>query len=267
MNKIISAIVGFVLIVHSAESMAQVPIDTTKFSAPTAVTGAIPRLYKWANSHQSDSVDVIILSPIDGQKFREGDSVFVTVSVSGIAIGAQTQYSELCGLANSVEGQHTHVILDNDAYLANYKSGVPLFVGIPKRGIHTLRVFASRSWHESIKSPGSFKMVTFSVGDTTVPATSESAILTYSRPKGVYEGEEARVIMIDFYLSNVSLGPDGHKVRLTIDSASTVLTEWVPYLVAGLEPGEHDFRLELLSPDGMPIGGTFTSAGQVIVVK
>ncbi len=261
----------FILAVSVAD--AQVPMDTTRFGKPVLVEGGIPGLYKWVNSRQSDSTDVTILAPIEGQRFRSGDSVFVTVSVSGVAIGAQTQYAGLCGLENSMLGQHTHVILDNDAYLANYKSGVPFFVGIATPGVHTLRIFASRSWHESIKSAGSFKTVTYLVDDTVAPAPENDLLqpgqplLTYSQPNGEYAGEQARAILIDFYLSNATLGPNDHRARLTVDSMSTDLTEWVPYLVTGLSPGEHSFRLRLLTAGGEPAAGDYNSTQRRILVK
>ena len=273
MKKIILFAVAAVLVLCGSHTMAQVSMDTTRFGRPASVTGGVPGLYKWVNSRQSDSADVTILSPSNGQRFQEGDSVFITVSVSGVAIGAQTQYADLCGLANSADGQHTHIILDNEPYFANYKSGQPFFVGLAKKGYHTLRVFASRSWHESIKSSGSFKAVTFLVEDTTAPppenqpAAAGRPLLTYSRPKGEYQGEQARAIMVDFYLSNVVIGPEGHKVRLTVDSVSTVLTDWVPYLVTGLKPGEHTFKLELLAPNGSPVEGAFNVTERKIIVK
>lgn len=272
MKNTISAALVLFLVVGGTAAMAQVPMDTTKFGKPVAVAGDIPGLYKWANSPQSDSANVTILSPANGQRFKEGDSVFVTVSVSGVAIGAQTQYADLCGVANSAEGQHSHVILDNEPYLANYKSGVPFFVGIARKGYHTLRVFAGRSWHESIKSPGSFKKVDFVVGDSaesfTDPAPSGQPLLTYSRPKGEYVGEaQTRAIMVDFYLTNVTIGPEGHKVRLTVDSTSTVLTEWVPYLVTGLKPGDHTFKLELLVSNGAVAPGEYNTTSRKITIK
>ncbi len=273
MKRIISPALVLLLTLCGSQALAQVSMDTTKFGRPEPMAGDIPGLYKWVNSRQSDTANVTILSPSNGQRFKEGDSVFVTLSVSGVAIGAQTQYADLCGLANSAEGQHSHVILDNEPYLANYKSGSPFFVGIAKPGVHTLRVFASRSWHESIKSPGSFKMVNFLVGDVTEPAPANQAappgapLLTYSRPKGEYVGEQARAIMVDFFLTNVSLSPEGHKVRLTVDSVSALLTDWVPYLVTGLKPGDHTFKLELLATDGTPVPGAYNATSRKVTVK
>ena len=145
-------------------------IDTTKFSGTTLVKGGIPGLLKWANSRPSDSATVTILSPKEGERFKSGESLFVAVTATGVSLGAQTQYADVCGLANSGKGQHVHVIVDNAPYLADYADGKPFPIGALAPGVHTVRVFASRSWHESIKSPGSFKSVTFYVGDTKAPS-------------------------------------------------------------------------------------------------
>ena len=272
MKAILSWAIPSIAILAASQALAQVSMDSTLFGKPVLVEGGIPGLYKWVNSRQSDSADVTILSPSEGQHYTCGDSVFVTVSVSGVAIGAQTQYADLCGLANSADGQHTHIVLDNGAYLANYKSGQPFFVGLAEPGYHTLRVFASRSWHESIKSPGSFKIVTFIVDSAGLhtdenPLRAGEPLLTYSRPKGEYVGDQARAIMVDFFLTHATLGPDNFTVRLTVDSSSIVLSEWVPYMITGLMPGEHIFKLELLTSSGQPAEGAYNNTVRAIIVK
>lgn len=263
------AVMLIAVVFYQAVSHAQITTDTTKFKVPVPVPGEIPGLYKWANTQVSDSAVVNILSPAPRQRLREGDSVFVTVSVSGVAVGAQTEYAELCGLANSADGQHTHVIIDNEPYKANYKAGQPFAVGILKPGVHTLRVFAARSWHESIKSPESFKSLNFYVGDSTAPPVLDPAqpLLTYSRPKGEYVGPDTRAIIVDFYLTNVSLSPDGYKVRLTVDGKSALLSEWAPYIVTGLAMGDHRFKLELLNKDGKNVAGPFNTTERTISLK
>jgi hypothetical protein len=134
-------------------------------------------------------------------------------------------------------GNHIHVILDNQPYEAYYNLDQEFELRNVADGEHTLRVFASRPWHESYKNPGSFQMVRFSVknggGDNTKPATTNTGqqmsnantapegkdmqnstagavdptkpLLTYSCPKGEYKGVESDPIMIDFWLSNAEL--------------------------------------------------------------
>ena len=73
-------------------------------------------------------------------------------------------------------GNHIHVILDNQPYEAYYNLDQPFELRNVADGEHTLRVFASRPWHESYKNDGSFQMVKFTVknggADANKPATT-----------------------------------------------------------------------------------------------
>jgi hypothetical protein len=76
-------------------------------------------------------------------------------------------------------GNHIHVILDNQPYEAYYHiDGAPFELRNVSDGEHTLRVFASRPWHESYKNDGSFQMVKFTVkkgnANADQPATTNS---------------------------------------------------------------------------------------------
>jgi hypothetical protein len=74
-------------------------------------------------------------------------------------------------------GNHIHVILDNQPYEAFYNVGQPFELRNVSEGKHTLRVFASRPWHESYKNDLSFQMVTFTVkggGDASKPTTTNT---------------------------------------------------------------------------------------------
>jgi hypothetical protein len=72
-------------------------------------------------------------------------------------------------------GNHIHVILDNQPYEAYYNLHEPFELRNIAEGAHTIRVFASRPWHESYKNDGSFQMVSFTVkggGDASKPTTT-----------------------------------------------------------------------------------------------
>src|SRR4051812_5643816 len=74
-------------------------------------------------------------------------------------------------------GNHIHVILDNQPYEAYYSLDQPFELRNVSEGKHTLRVFASRPWHESYKNDGSFQMVTFTVkggGNASKPTTTSN---------------------------------------------------------------------------------------------
>lgn len=253
------------MLLAAATVVAQPPIDTLHFARPLAVEGGIPGLYRWGHSAQSDTAVVTILAPTDGQRYRAGDSIFVTVSVAGIAIGAPTQHADRCGLTLSPQGQHTHIILDDRPPLSHHGLGKPVFAGVATPGVHHLRVYACRSWHESIKSPGSFRMVTIHVDDTLAPAPGP--VLTLNWPQGEFEGQEGRAILLDFLVSGCAIGPEDHRVRLTVDSAPTILHDLVPYVLTDLSPGAHHLRVELMTPDGATAVGRFTVTERTIVIK
>ena len=151
-------------------------------------------------------------------------------------------------------GNHIHVILDNQAYEAYYNVDEPFELRNVPDGEHTLRVFASRPWHESYKNEDSFHVVKFTVknggANLDIPASTNSGqqmssnvsnsnaapkaapegkdmppsqggaidiakpLLTYSRPKGEYKGADADPIMIDFWLANAKLSGDGGEYRV-----------------------------------------------------
>jgi hypothetical protein len=74
-------------------------------------------------------------------------------------------------------GPHIHVILDNQPYEAYYNLEQPFELRNVSEGKHTIRVFASRPWHESYKTDGNFQIVTFTVkggGDASKPTTTNT---------------------------------------------------------------------------------------------
>ncbi len=179
-------------------------------------------------------------------------TVRVKLNISGDLKGYKPHKDAETGMGN-----HIHVILDNQPYEAYYNLDEEFELRNVVDGEHTLRVFASRPWHESYKNDGSFQMVKFTVknggADAAKPTTSNSGntmanaeskadaaptpegkdmpsssagvvdstkpLLTYSRPKGEYKGADADAIMIDFWLTNAKLIGDGgeYRVKYSID--------------------------------------------------
>lgn len=199
----------------------------------------------------------------------------VVVDVENFELGVQTDTERAKEIANSAEGQHAHIILDNDPYLADYKAGEPFEIGVLTQGPHTLVVFPSRSYHESVKSPEAAEILNFYVGKEEgefMLDKSKPAII-YSRPKGEYKGKDAEKILLDFYLNNVELSPDGYKAKYTVtkkdspsETASITLTEWTPALVSGLTSGEYVVTLQLLDKDGSVVDGAFNNTERTITV-
>ena len=240
-----------------------------------------------------------------------GSKVEVKLDLSGDLKGYLPHKDPATG-----KGNHIHVILDNEPYEAYYEMGQPFELRNVVEGKHTLRVFASRPWHESYKNDGSFQMVTFTVkggGDARKPTTTNSGqtmanannsgantnapgtspvpregkdvaaskagdvdptkpLLTYSRPKGEYKGEDANPIMIDFWLTNAKLKGDGgeYRVRYIVDDdEARYIDKWDPVWLSGWTGGKHTVRIELLDKDGKPVenGGYNTTTRTITVVK
>ena len=110
-----------------------------------------------------------IAEPREGATVN-GSTVPVKLNLSGDLKGYMPHKDPATGMGN-----HIHVILDNQPYEAYYNLDQPFELRNVTAGKHTLRVFASRPWHESYKNAGSFQMVSFTVkdgGDASKPTTT-----------------------------------------------------------------------------------------------
>lgn len=171
-------------------------------------------------------------------------------------------------------GPHLHVILDNEPYEAVYNLEQPLVLKDLAPGTHTLRVFASRPWHESFKNEGAYAETTFHVFTKTPEKNSpnpDQPLLTYSRPKGAYGAEP---IMLDFYLTNAPLHwvaqenaeddiPDW-RIRCTINGESFIVDRWQPIYLKGFQPGKNWVQLELIDEQGKPVANAFNDTVRLI---
>lgn len=201
-----------------------------------------------------------IVSPAEGSTVT-ASTVPVRLDLSGDLKGYKPGQDPTTKMGN-----HIHVILDNQGYEAYYNiEGDAFELRNVSDGEHTLRVFASRPWHESYKNDGSFQMVKFTVkngnANTNQPATTNSGqqmsnansnanaaptpegkamqpstggtvdakkpLLTYSRPKGEYKDADADAIMIDFWLANGKLVGDGgeYRVRYSVNGGEPKFIE------------------------------------------
>ena len=170
-------------------------------------------------------------------------------------------------------GPHLHVILDNQPYQAVYDLDKPLvFEDLPP-GTHTLRVFASRPWHESFKNEGAYAQTTFHIFTKTTDNNPDPALplLTYSRPTGSYGAEP---IMLDFYLTNAPLhlvaqeSADDDiadwRIRVTANGQSFVLDRWQPVYLKGFKRGKNWVQLEFLDEQGNPVKNVFNNTVRLI---
>src|SRR5437870_4398971 len=268
--------------------------ELTRVSRPQAIEEMMKQ-----RGEQDDAKPALKIAMPAKNATINGSTVEVKLELSGDLKGYMPHKDPATG-----KGNHIHVILDNQPYEAYYELNQPFELRNVTEGKHTLRVFASRPWHESYKNDGNFQMVEFTVkggGDASKPTTtkdgqtmasptkspaaraepSKSAtatasatparegkdyapskggdvdptkpLLTYSRPKGEYKGEDADPIMIDFWLSNTRLQGDGgqYRVRYSIDGGDAkFLDKWEPIWLSGWINGKHSVKLELVDKDG-----------------
>lgn len=245
------------------------------FSACGGGGGDGVQIQKGDRSPEIEGAAAQITSPADSAVVE--DSVELIVEAKNFETGVQTETERANEIANSSNGQHFHVIVDNGPYMANYEAGSAFELGTPEPGAHTAFVFPSRSYHESVKGDDAYDMVNFYVQDESgeFMLGPDDPAIVYSRPKGTYSGAGAEKIMLDFYLHNVELSNDGFSARYTIRStgddagelASITLNEWVPAFVTGLESGTYEVNLQLLDGDGNVVPGPFNDTTREIVVK
>ncbi len=183
--------------------------------------------------------------------------------VSGYTFGKITDDAEQVMCANSAKGQHVHLIIDNEPYIAKYE---PTFEQPVADGEHHILTFLSRSYHESIKTDAAHRAVKVNTSGGSFTSSEEitEPMLFYSRPKGTYVGTaETENIMLDFYPVNVTLG-DEYTVQATINGKEFTIDEWKPYYIENLPMGENTVTLTLMRGNEIvdtplnPVRRTFT---------
>jgi hypothetical protein len=130
-----------------------------------------------------------------------------------------------------------------------------------------VRVFPGRGHHESVKDAGAFDVKTLHWKQKTPDFTFDpkAPLLTYSRPKGCVDAGTR--MLLDFFVSNTTLGPTGHRVHYVIDGdVNGDIVAWTPHYVENLAVGEHKIELVLQDQNGAPVAGPFNSIERTIKV-
>jgi hypothetical protein len=263
--------------------------------------GTIAAMMKERGEQDAAAPTLKIVSPAEGSTINSS-TVKVKLALSGDLKGYKPGMNE-----QTHSGNHIHVILDNQPYEAYYNLDQEFELRNVADGVHTLRVFPSRPWHESYKNDGAFQMVKFTVkdggGDGAKPATTgtgetmsnantakptpegkemkdstagevdpKKPLLTFSRPKGEYKGADANDIMLDFWLINAKLVGDGgeYRVRYTIgDGPARLAEKWEAIWLSRWPEGKHTIKLELVDKNDNPVenGGYNTTSREITVTK
>ena len=180
--------------------------------------------------------------------------------VSDYELGAQTINNVESQLANSGKGQHIHFIVNNGPYSAHYKNN---FKKKLNEENNVILAFLSRSYHESVKNPNAFILT--QIGENKIDLNNE--FLFYSRPKGTYKGKDTEKLLLDFYLVNTTISPEGNKVKATINDTEFIITEWAPYYLQGLPKGEIKIKLELINSKGELINSLFNPSIRSVILE
>ena len=181
-----------------------------------------------------------------------GDNNEYTFSfdINNYQLGDQTINNIESQLANSGKGQHIHFIVNNGPYSAHYTNNFNKKLNSDN---NVILAFLSRSYHESVKNPNAFILT--QIGENKIDLNNE--FLFYSRPKGTYKGKDTEKLLLDFYLINTAISPNGNKVKATINDIEFVNTERAPYYIQGLPKGEIKIKLELINSEGKLIDSPF----------
>lgn len=201
--------------------------------------------------------ELTLVSPKPDEVLESGDEVTVELSLTNYRTGEEI-------------GQHVHVIVDNNPYIAHYDANEPLVLEDLEPGTHTIRAFPARHYHLALKKGDVFKTVTFHVEEKSesFDFDPEKPYLTYSRPKGTYSEKAAEELLLDFYVSNIELGEDAKAVVTIDDGEPMEITEWKPLLLSPLAKGEHAVNLKLVNNDGELIeNGGYNNTTRTITVE
>lgn len=190
-------------------------------------------------------------------------------------------------LRNVAEGKHTLRVFPSRPWHESYKNeGAFQMVEFTVKGggdaAKPTTTKDGQKMADATKSPMAFA----SPGATPTPAREgkdfapskagdvdpTKPLLTYSRPKGEYKGEDADPIMIDFWLSNAKLQGNGgeYRVRYSIDGGeSKFIDSWEPIWLSGWISGKHQVKLELVDKSGNLVdnGGYNSTTREITVVK
>lgn len=193
------------------------------------------------------------------------DSVKITVDydVKNYELKNQTSDATSKNCNNSKDGQHIHFILDNKPYQALYAPTKTFTV--PVKSEHYLMSFLSRSYHESIKTPKAGVLYHFSVdekGKLTKMEIPKTPMIFYSRPKGDYLGADTKNLLLDFYVYNTTLAPDGNKVKVDVNGTNFDIDKWQPYFIENAPMGDVTVKVQLVDKDGKNIEGVNTSVSR-----
>lgn len=264
MKKIIISAISLAtfLVINSCSSTPKEnPSEEIEFNDNTQNQEEKIKLTPFSQSAEYLDAMLELNTPNEGDNLATGEVTF-DFNVKNYELGSQTPDAGAKMCANSAKGQHIHLILNNEPYTAHYEPEIKRELS---EGAYTVLAFLSRSYHESIKNPEAYILRNIVVGEAQESNVDLTAPhLFYSRPKGAYNGDDAKKVMLDFYLANTSLSADGNKVKATINGQEFIIYDWIPHYIEGMPMGENTIKLELLDAEGNLIESPFNPVERTI---
>lgn len=268
LSKFIPIIVTSLLIISCQPSSKKAENQSVTEEDQLTESVDDPTVITLTKSTTSPKFPKAILTKTNLDVTAESDSLYkvdYTFSVENFELRVQTADAANKGIANSGEGQHIHFIVNNGPYTAHY---MPDINDKLAPGNYVVLAFLSRSYHESVKAEGAFHIENLTVGDVKPEMADLSAPhLFYSRPKGTYKGKDTEKLLLDFYILNTELSPDGNKIKATINGDEFMIDEWAPHYIEGLPMGEVTITLELIDAEGNLIEGPFNRVTRSVTLE
>ncbi len=240
--------------------------NTASADSASTPAPAAPQLSSVPASPEFEGASLKISSVKAEKAGNDSTKLIFKFDVKNYELKGQTAdaANKMCN--NSAQGQHIHFIMDTQPYKALYepKNEVTVANGTE----HYLMVFLSRSYHESVKSPGAAALYHFRItetGNLEKLDDPKTPMVFYSRPKGDYLGKDTANILLDFYVWNCTLGADDNHVVADVSSANGTtakftLDSWAPRFINNLAMGKNKVALTLTDKEGNAVDGPCTSA-------
>lgn len=237
---------------------------TTDSTTTTTTTTAVPITIKPVEGSPEFADAQLGIKNVKAE-LQGTDSVKITIDydVKNYELKSQTSDASSKNCNNSKDGQHIHFILDNQPYMALYEPTKTFTVAVKSE--HYLMSFLSRSYHESLKTPKAGVLYHFSVdekGKLTKMDLPKTPMVFYSRPKGDYLGADTKNLLLDFYVYNTTLAPDGNKVKVDVNGTNFDIDKWQPYFIENAPMGDVTVKLQLVDKTGKNIEGVNTSVSR-----
>ncbi|MDB9313738.1 hypothetical protein PN462_11560 [Spirulina sp. CS-785/01] len=257
-------VVSWGLVGCSDRIESSTPSDQTPQGQTTLAEAAPPRPLQQLNLQLDDYQPQVEITTPQPNQVLSDTTVEVQLQVSDLPI-FRDETLQL--------GPHLEVILDNHPPQEVYNLETPLVFSDLEPGTHTLRVFASRPWHESFKNEGAYAQTTFHLFAPSRDNNPDPQLplLTYNSPQGDYGAEP---ILLDFYLTNAPLRLVGQdqaddpigdwRVQVTVNGKSFYLDQWQPIYLSGFKEGTNWVKLDFLDEQGNPVANEYNNTVRVV---